>query len=216
GTVARCCDHRRGGRSVSGQGDTGAILTLNAGSSSIKLAIFDVATDGALKAWRRGELGEDGAGQRFRLKDAKGGLLADETWAETRFEASLDHLLARIDAELAGRRLSGIGHRVVHGGAGHRMPEEVTPELLELLGDLAELAPLHVPHNLAPIREIARTRPGIRQVVCFDTAFHRTMPAVATRFALPREFERRGIRRYGFHGLSYEYVSRRLAMLSPR
>lgn len=95
------------------------------------------------------------------------------------------------------------------------MPEEVTPDLLALLGELAELAPLHVPHNLAPIREIALARPEIRQVVCFDTAFHRTIPAVATRFALPREFESRGIRRYGFHGLSYEYVSRRLAVLSP-
>nr|WP_283776603.1 acetate/propionate family kinase [Stappia sp. WLB 29] len=191
-------------------------MTLNAGSSSIKFAIFDVATDGALRAWRRGELREDGAGQRFRVKGADGELLADEAWAQSGFEASLEHLLARLDGELHGRHLAGIGHRVVHGGAGHRTPEEVTPELLDLLGSLAELAPLHVPHNLAPIREIARTRPGIRQVVCFDTAFHRTMPAVATRFALPREFERRGIRRYGFHGLSYEYVSRRLAVVSPQ
>lgn len=201
---------------MSGGPTVGAILTLNAGSSSLKLAIFDLVATGALLPWRRGELRQDGAAQRFRLRDADGVTIVNEVWSEARFDASLGHLLARIDGELAGRRLIGIGHRVVHGGAGHRMPEEVTPELLALLGELAELAPLHVPHNLAPIREIALARPDMRQVVCFDTAFHRTIPTVATRFALPREFESRGIRRYGFHGLSYEYVARRLAVLSPR
>ncbi|WP_417770207.1 acetate/propionate family kinase [Stappia sp.] len=193
-----------------------AILTLNAGSSSIKLAIFDLAPDGRLSSWRRGDLRETGDVQRFRLRDADGAGIADETWNVTGFEASLSRLTTRIGNELAGRRLAGIGHRVVHGGAGHRMPERVTPDLLDMLEELAELAPLHVPHNLAPIRAIARDQPDIPQVVCFDTAFHRTMMPVARRFALPRSYEARGIRRYGFHGLSYEYIARQLAALSPR
>lgn len=193
-----------------------AILTLNAGSSSIKLAVFDLAPGGRLSCWRRGELREAGAALRFRLRDAQGATIAEETWQAEGFEASLSQLMARIGDELAGRRLAGIGHRVVHGGAGHRVPERVTPDLLALLEELADLAPLHVPHNLAPIRAIAGQLPDVPQVVCFDTAFHHTMAPVARRFALPREYEDRGIRRYGFHGLSYEYVARQLAALSPR
>jgi acetate kinase len=193
-----------------------AILTLNAGSSSIKLAVFDLAPGGRLSCWRRGELREAGAAQRFRLRDAGGRTIAEETWQAEGFETSLSQLMARIGDELAGRRLAGIGHRVVHGGAGHRVPERVTPDLLALLEELADLAPLHVPHNLAPIRAIAGQLPDVPQVVCFDTAFHHTMAPVARRFALPREYEDRGIRRYGFHGLSYEYVARQLAALSPR
>ncbi|WP_428697591.1 acetate/propionate family kinase [Stappia sp.] len=193
-----------------------AILTLNAGSSSIKLAVFDLAPGGGLSCWRRGELREAGAAQRFRLRDAGGRTIAEETWQAEGFETSLSQLMARIGDELAGRRLAGIGHRVVHGGAGHRVPERVTPDLLALLEELADLAPLHVPHNLAPIRAIAGQLPDVPQVVCFDTAFHHTMAPVARRFALPREYEDRGIRRYGFHGLSYEFVARQLAALSPR
>lgn len=193
-----------------------AILTLNAGSSSIKLAVFDLAPGGGLSCWRRGELREAGAAQRFRLRDARGLTIAEETWQAGGFETSLSELMARVGDALAGRRLAGIGHRVVHGGAGHRAPERVTPDLLALLEELADLAPLHVPHNLAPIRAIARQLPDVPQVVCFDTAFHHTMAPVARRFALPRQYEDRGIRRYGFHGLSYEYIAGRLATLSPR
>jgi acetate kinase len=104
---------------------------------------------------------------------------------------------------------------VVHGGAEHDRPELVTKTLLDALACLRPLAPLHEPHNLAPIRAIMAARPNLPQVVCFDTAFHHTMPVVATRCALPREFEAAGIRRYGFHGISYEFIARRLREIAP-
>ena len=108
-----------------------------------------------------------------------------------------------------------MGHRVVHGGPDHDRPELVTPNLLTALDRLTPLAPLHEPHNVTPIRAIAAVRPNLPQVACFDTAFHHTMPKVATRFALPRQYDEAGIRRYGFHGLSYEYISRRLLDVAP-
>ena len=104
---------------------------------------------------------------------------------------------------------------MVHGGPDHYRPERVTTALLGALDRLTPLAPLHEPHNIAPIRAIAAARPNLPQVACFDTAFHHTMPKVATRFALPREYEDAGVRRYGFHGLSYEYIAGRLCEVAP-
>jgi acetate kinase len=112
--------------------------------------------------------------------------------------------------------LLAVGHRVVHGGREHTCPERVTPLLLETLTRLTPLAPLHEPHNLHPIYLLAGLRPELPQVACFDTAFHHSLPPVATRFGLPRTYEADGLRRYGFHGLSYEYIAEKLKTASPR
>jgi acetate kinase len=120
-----------------------------------------------------------------------------------------------IDNHLGRDGLTAVGHRIVHGGADHVVPELITPALLTALRALIPLDPLHMPDNLAPISAVAAARPALRQVACFDTAFHHTMPSVAKRLALPLEISDQGVRRYGFHGLSYEYIAGRLTHLSP-
>jgi acetate kinase len=124
-------------------------------------------------------------------------------------------VVAWTENHLGADTLIAVGHRIVHGGPDHDRPELATPELLALLDKLTPLAPLHEPHNLAPIRALRSVRPALPQVACFDTAFHHFLPKVATRFALPREFEAAGVRRYGFHGLSYEYIALQLRKLAP-
>ena len=131
------------------------------------------------------------------------------------FDSVLTTLLKFIDDQLRGAKLIAVGHRVVHGGAEHVAPEIVTKDLLAKLEALTPLDPLHLPHNIAPIRAIAAARPGLPQVACFDTAFHHTMPAEASHFALPRALTAAGVRRYGFHGLSYEFIVRRLRATAP-
>jgi acetate kinase len=116
---------------------------------------------------------------------------------------------------LGGRAVAALGHRVVHGGPRHTAPARVTPALLDELAALESLAPLHQPHNLAPIRATLAKAPALPQVACFDTAFHHTMPAVAQAFAIPYALAEKGVRRYGFHGLSYEYIASRLPDLAP-
>ncbi|HUO03639.1 MAG TPA: acetate/propionate family kinase [Candidatus Binataceae bacterium] len=128
---------------------------------------------------------------------------------------ALAPLLVWANEQLGGRKLAALGHRVVHGGVHHTHPEKVTPELLAELESLIPLAPLHEPHNLAPIRTALAFDPKLPQVACFDTAFHRTMPEVAQAFALPYAMHDEGIRRYGFHGLSYEYIASVLPECAP-
>ncbi|MDR3511705.1 MAG: acetate/propionate family kinase [Caulobacteraceae bacterium] len=195
-----------------------AILTLNAGSSSIKFSLFEVAQADGLTLASHGEVEGIGSAPHFTACDPAGAVLADQRWpdADLGYQPLLEAVIDWAETHLGGDALAAVGHRVVHGGADHVRPERVTPELLTLLDALTPLAPLHEPHNLEPIRAIAAARPDLPQVACFDTAFHHTMPAVATRFALPRAYEAAGVRRYGFHGLSYEYISGRLAVLSPR
>jgi len=194
-----------------------AILTLNAGSSSIKFSLFETESSGDLRLRSRGVSELDGTEQHFAVKDSKGILLTEERWtpSDQHFQPVLEHLIAWIEADLGTDHLIAAGHRVVHGGVEHVRPERVTRALLESLNHLTPLAPLHEPHNIAPMRAIMEARPDLPQVACFDTAFHHTIPAVATRFAIPRTYEAAGIRRYGFHGLSYEYISRRLRALAP-
>jgi acetate kinase len=127
----------------------------------------------------------------------------------------LPALLPWARERLGGRRLAALGHRVVHGGMRHSRPERVTPQLLAELEALVPLAPLHEPHNLAPIRAILALDPALPQVACFDTAFHRSVPEVAQAFALPHALHDEGVRRYGFHGLSYEYIASVLPQQAP-
>jgi acetate kinase len=195
-----------------------AILTLNAGSSSLKFALFGVDGTGRLDLTLRGEIEEITTDPHFTARGgADGAVLADTRWPDAAgdFQALFKKVIDWIEAHVGEDPLIAVGHRVVHGGPDHARPEPVTPELLAALERLTPLAPLHQPLNIAPIRAIAAARPGLSQVACFDTAFHHTMPAVASRFALPREYEARGVRRYGFHGLSYEYIADRLSEIAP-
>lgn len=192
-----------------------AILALNAGSSSIKFSLFETDKASRLKLAVRGELEELDSGQHFIARNPAGVALADERWSGQSFRPLVAKVIGWAEQHLEGSKLIAVGHRVVHGGPDYDRPQRVTPELLAKLDRLTPLAPLHEPHNLAPIRAIAAARPDLLQVACFDTAFHHTMPPVATRFALPRAYEADGVRRYGFHGLSYEYLARRLRELAP-
>jgi acetate kinase len=195
----------------------GSVLSLNAGSSSIKFALFKLATDiqgGGLQETVRGEIENLASEPHFTARDANGAVLAEQHLAKG-FEGALHALLDFADAHLGRDGLAAVGHRVVHGGRDHIEPEAVTPALMTSLVALTPLDPLHMPGCLAPMRAVTAARPKLPQVACFDTAFHHTIPAVATRLALPRTVTDAGVRRYGFHGLSYEYISGRLALQAP-
>jgi acetate kinase len=198
----------------------GSILTLNAGSSSLKFALFDVdaATRGEMLATARGQIEGLDEAPHLLAHDAAGAVLAEQRWLASTphaFAIVLDALLAFVDTHLGGAGLAAVGHRIVHGGAKHITPARVTPALLADLEDLTSLDPLHMPHNVAPIHAVAASRPALAQVACFDTAFHHTLPPVARRCGLPRALEAAGVRRYGFHGLSYEYIAARLVTHAP-
>lgn len=194
-----------------------AVLTLNAGSSSIKFSLFEVDARAGLRLTTHGEVESIESAPHFIAKEQSGAMLAEYSWPNTDqpYEMLLKKVLEWIEAHLGEDKLIGVGHRVVHGGSDHYRPARVTKELLAELDQLAPLAPLHQPHNLAAIRAIAAVRPSLPQVACFDTAFHHDMARVVTRFALPREYENAGIRRYGFHGLSYEYIAKQLRETAP-
>jgi acetate kinase len=186
-----------------------AIAVLNAGSSSIKFSLF-LARDGELELDVRGQIEGICTDPRFVAKAPDGSAKSEKSWpAGTKLghDAALRHLIEFLKQELAGDRLIGVGHRVVHGALDYREPVRVDAAALAKLEKLVPLAPLHQPHNLAPIRALAAALPDLPQVACFDTAFHRTNPDLAQRFALPAELHDAGVRRYGFHGLSYEYIA---------
>ncbi|HDO52328.1 MAG TPA: acetate/propionate family kinase, partial [Rhizobiales bacterium] len=189
---------------------TDAILALNAGSSSIKFALYAWRSDDAtsLAAIARGEIEGIGDAPRLAIREANGNVAARrELPAGSDHKILLHLLLEWIDDHLAGRSLIAVGHRVVHGGTDFSAPVLIDETVLAQLERLVPLAPLHQPHNLAAIRCLAEAAPGLPQVACFDTGFHRTNLSLATTFALPRALTDEGVRRYGFHGLSYEYIA---------
>jgi acetate kinase len=190
----------------------GSILSLNAGSSSMKFALFNAA--GPLTETVRGEIEDLDSTPHMTARDAAGTVLAEKRLSSGS-DLALHTLLDFADNHLGRGGLAAVGHRIVHGGADHTVPELITPVLLTALKALTPLDPLHMADNLAPISAVAAARPALMQVACFDTAFHHTMPSVAKGFALPRAITAQGVRRYGFHGLSYEYIAGRLAQLSP-
>jgi acetate kinase len=191
-----------------------AILVLNAGSSSIKLAVFAVpTTEPALLC--SGLLDEQDASHRLTIHDASGRTLFDaQRPADDGGSGLYPEILHWIETYLSGGRLLAVGHRIVHGGRDFFEPVDVTAEILEALAALTPLAPLHQPVCLAPIRAIAALRPGLPQIACFDTAFHHHLALPVSCFAIPRRFEEQGVRRYGFHGLSFEYIAGRLGEVS--
>jgi acetate kinase len=193
-----------------------AVLVLNAGSSSIKFELFGIET-GGLVPQVSGQIEGLGASPRLAARDAKGAKLIDQRFDDgaADHDAGLARIIAWLEGQLAGARVVAVGHRVVHGGIDFTAPVVVTDAVRSQLAALVPLAPLHQPHNLAGIDAAAARFPGVPQIACFDTAFHRAHPFEADTFALPPEFYARGIRRYGFHGLSYEYIARLLMRDDP-
>jgi acetate kinase len=188
------------------------LFVLNAGSSSLKFSVF--ADEQPPRLLVRGRFEELGAKSRFM---ARGMVDAEKEWpAPLRHEGAVAYLLEWAKGALTGHTLGAVGHRVVHGGARFTAPVLVDDKTLLALEGFVPLAPLHQPHCLAAIRAVRARVPTVPQVACFDTAFHRTMPPVAQAFALPRRLTDNGIRRYGFHGLSYEYIAVALERLDPR
>jgi acetate kinase len=192
---------------------TDAILTLNCGSSSIKFALFGKADPPRRLA--HGQIEGLGTAPHFQAFDALGMLQAEKRWQAGTHETFFRTLLSWVEGHLDNNRLSAAGHRIVHGGDEFVAPCFLTETILVKLKKLERLAPLHQPHNLAAIAAVTRLRPELRQIGCFDTAFHQTMTSTVRRYGLPRELERAGVRRYGFHGVSYEYIAGRLKQLVP-
>ena len=190
------------------------ILSLNAGSSSIKFAIYRIGERGELEIDKQGQLEGMGSRPHLVVEEESGDVILDRTEVGLAGDGtkSLAVVIRRL---LEAHHLVAVGHRVVHGGAQFSGPVIVTADAMQQLESLVPLAPLHQPFNLAPIREVAREFPDVPQVACFDTAFHHGHPAVADFFALPRSLHAQGIRRYGFHGLSYEYIMRTLPAAAP-
>ena len=189
-----------------------AIGVVNAGSSSIKFSLFEEAGK-VLELRARGQIEGIHTAPRFVAKDNAGALLADKSWGDCvklGHDGALDHLMEFVRGEFAQMRLAAVGHRVVHGGTNYAQPVLIDAAALSVLERYVPLAPLHEPHYLSPIRRLRERCPDLLQVACFDTAFHRAQPSVAQLFVLPKSITDRGVRRYGFHGLSYEYIAKAL------
>jgi acetate kinase len=193
------------------------ILVLNAGSSSIKFSAFDAGAD--LTPLLQGQIEGLYTAPRFKISDRGGEHVDTREWPHGEplgHDGAIAFLGDYLRSHGEGHELRAIGHRVVHGGLAYTKPVRVTPEVLAELAKLSPLAPLHQPHNLKAIEIVSARRPGLPQVACFDTAFHRAQPELAQAFALPASVTERGVRRYGFHGLSYEYVAGALPQVDPR
>lgn len=195
-----------------------ALLTLNAGSSSIKFALFRRAETIPAQPELVGQIDGIGATPHLKAKDAAGHVLEDTDLpiaGDGQHRAALAHLVEWLHAHEAGWTIAGVGHRVVHGAERYSHPILLDDAHVAQLKEFVPLAPLHQPHNLAGIEAMRAALPDVPQVACFDTAFHRTQPPIAQLFALPRHITAQGVRRYGFHGLSYEYIADVLPQYLP-
>ena len=192
-------------------------LVLNAGSSSLKFSVFRRPAAARWLLELRGQIEGIGTSPQLSVKDAEGEKLADQKLdaGVSDGRKAIDALAAWLRSEYGGARILGIGHRVVHGGPNFASPIVVTSEVLAELHRLTPLAPLHQPYNLAAIEAVFERLPEVPQVACFDTSFHRGQPAVAEIVPLPGEIRRQGVQRYGFHGLSYEYIASVLPDVAP-
>ena len=198
---------------------TDAILVLNAGSSSLKFSVFLDRAGAAPQLALRGQIEGILTKPSFAARDASGTTLAESDLGgvmQPGHQGAAGFLLDWLEQRLGGQRLVAAGHRVVHGGLEFSAPVRVSAAVLDALERLVPLAPLHQPHNLAAIRAVAARAPELAQVACFDTAFHTAQPPLAQAFALPRRLTEAGIRRYGFHGLSYEYIAHMLPSVDMR
>lgn len=191
---------------------TTGFLALNAGSSSLKVALFPTEGDTALLTGQAERIGPEG---RMVLKDATGAELTLPPGDLSSHEGALSMVIGTVKQHFPGLRMAAVGHRVVHGGLDYVQPVVVTDAVLAKLRMLEPFAPLHQPHNIAGIRAAMAAFPDVPQIACFDTAFHRGQPFVNDTFAIPHRYYEAGVRRYGFHGLSYEYVTGELRRLAP-
>lgn len=187
------------------------ILTLNTGSSSIKFSVWNRDPFAPLAKGKTARLGHEAATLIFTAA----GETSETALGLTDHRSAMDRILEALEPVLNGAEISGIGHRVVHGGVHRGAPELLNENELHVLEELVPLAPLHLPHSLTAIRAAMAAFPNVPQVACFDTAFHRSRPFVHDTYALPRRFYEEGVRRYGFHGLSYEYITGRLRHEEP-
>jgi acetate kinase len=193
------------------------VLVLNAGSSSLKFCVYHQPEEAGWRLESRGQIEGIGTSPRIVAKDGEGKILIDrrpDGDVQDGREA-LSALAAWLRSMYGGSEVVGVGHRVVHGGSRFTGPTLVTPQVMTELRQLVPLAPLHQPHNLAAIEAVSERLPGVPQVACFDTSFHRGQPAVAELIPLPLEIRRGGVQRYGFHGLSYEYIASVLPHAAP-
>jgi acetate kinase len=192
-----------------GDGQFLRILTINSGSSSLKVAMYHMGRSETLVL--SGSIERIGLrASLFHIRDADGETLTQEHLDLPDHDAALKTLFEWLQGHAPGQDLDAVGHRVVHGGAQYNQPHLITPELVATLKELVPLAPDHLPHELKAIEAVSRSYPALKQVACFDTAFHRHMPQIAQIYALPRHFWHEGLMRYGFHGLSYEYIMQEL------
>ncbi len=189
---------------------TDTILVINSGSSSIKFALYPAASDSA-EPLIKGKIAGIGRVPAFVAFDGEGKELAEGRLQELDGDAGhgelVQGLLDWVDSEYGSLKVVAAGHRVVHGGQVFDGPVKITSETFKQMEELTPLAPLHQPHNLAAVTAISKRSPDILQVACFDTSFHRTQPRLAQLFGLPHELSDAGIIRYGFHGLSYDYIA---------
>jgi acetate kinase len=194
-----------------------AILVVNAGSSSVKFQIFDQGASGDPQRLIKGQFDGIGARPRLRAEARDGKALIDKTYSpqEIADVATAIGAAGNWLRETQKIELAAVGHRVVHGGPDYDRPVVINKDVLKRLEQFSSLAPLHQPNNLAPIRTLLARRPELLQVACFDTAFHRSHGPLADHYAIPEKFYCEGVRRYGFHGLSYEYIAGRLPEFGP-
>ncbi len=195
-----------------------AIAVINAGSSSIKFSIFLCGEGEELQLLCTGQTEGIGVAPTFAVKDANKKLMSEKKWEnspEINHDYLMGHIIQWARDTFQDIQLKAVGHRVVHGGPIYSAPVVVNESAVKALEQFIPLAPLHQPHNLRPIRTIAQKNPSVVQVACFDTAFHTTNPRVAQTFAIPRALTEEGVKRYGFHGLSYEYISRKFPEIAP-
>ncbi|WP_295539679.1 acetate/propionate family kinase [uncultured Thiohalocapsa sp.] len=202
-------------------GQGGLILTLNAGSSSIKFAVYDAGSSprADLRLRARGQVEGIGTRPHFIAKSLEGQVLS-ESWWETLSDGegharAFQQIWSWLEDFADGGQILAVGHRVAHGGEAYSQPVRITPDITRVLAGLIPLVPLHQPNNLAAIQAVAEDHPDLPQVACFDTGFHRGRPRVTEQLGLPRSLLDRGIKRYGFHGLSYEYIVEKLREIAP-
>jgi acetate kinase len=194
-----------------------AILVVNAGSSSVKFQIFESSTPDAPRRLLKGQVDGIGARPRLRAEASDGSPVVDQSYAATEVAdvPTATAVAAEWLRQTPGIELIAVGHRVVHGGPDYDRPVLIDKNVLARLERYVALAPLHQPNNLAVIRALLTLRPELAQVACFDTAFHRSHSAVVDHYAIPESYYREGVRRYGFHGISYEYIAARLKEIAP-
>lgn len=190
------------------------LVVINSGSSSIKFAVYEF--DSKLNKSLYGQVENIKIAPVLKIFDASGSLIRENTYpSDFGYQQFYEMLITAFESNQFNYTVSAVGHRVVHGGAAYQTPVRVTPKLIEYLKELIPFAPLHQPYNVDAIESIAKSFPKLPQIACFDTAFHHTHPFMADCFGLPRSLIEAGIRRYGFHGLSYEYIMYKFKEMNP-